>query len=375
MSRVPCLLLLAAGFADAAAQPPAPPRIGEGGALVAGEPAVVTAVEVDVEDLAGDAVSGAVARALGGDANVAVQAIEGGNLGIFVAESDDGRPLAVRILGGAAPGEAEAGPARQVPFIGIVASPLQPAVRAQTALPEETGLAVDFVSPGSPAEKAGLRPFDVLARYDDQILCAPVQLSALVKRTGTGNKATLTVIRAGREMPVEVTVGEHASTAIMVQGVPFPGGAGAGGFGQQGMLLEQLRSRSATLPNALPQNPVPGGPNVPPGIQAAPPALAVPPGGVPGNRRVILVNPPGITRTESTSVFANDEGHVILRDSSGVRTVTVLDTAGNQQYAGPFAPGDIEKVPAELRGRVEQAITAAGPGVWSAPAAGPAPTP
>jgi hypothetical protein len=58
-----------------------------------------------------------------------------------------------------------------------------------------------------------------------------------------------------------------------------------------------------------------------------------------------------------------------------VRTVTVLDTAGNQQYAGPFAPGDIEKVPAELRGRVEQAITAAGPGVWSTPAAGPAPTP
>lgn len=367
MTRVSCLLLLAAGYADAAAQQPAPPRVVEGRAIVAGEPAVVTAVEVDVEDLAGDAVASAVARAIGGDANAAVQAIEGGNLGIFVGESGAGRPFAVQILGGAAPGEAEAGPARQVPYIGVVASPLQPAVRAQTALPEEIGLAVDFVSPGSPAEKAGLKPFDVLAKYDDQILCAPVQLSALVKRTGTGNKATLTVIRAGKEMPVEVTVGEHASTPITVQGMQLPGGGvwqggGAGDQGQQRMILEQLRSRIPAL-----QNPPPAIPAAPPGL----PALPVPPGGAPGNRRFLFVNPQGTAQSQSTSVFANDEGQVILRETNGVRTVTILDAAGKQQYAGPFAPGDIEKVPAELRGRVEQAIGSAGPGIWSEAPAGP----
>jgi hypothetical protein len=80
--------------------------------------------------------------------------------------------------------------AKQVPFIGVVTSPLSEQVRAQTTLTEDVGLSVDVVSPDSPAAKAGLKAHDILAKYDDQILCAAVQLSALVKRTGTGNKAT-----------------------------------------------------------------------------------------------------------------------------------------------------------------------------------------
>jgi predicted metalloprotease with PDZ domain len=110
--------------------------------------------------------------------------------------------------------------AKQVPFIGVVTSPLGEAVRAQTTLPEDVGLSVDVVSPDSPAAKAGLKAHDILAKYDDQLLCAAVQLSALVKRTGTGNKAMLTVLRAGKELPIEVTVGEHASQATFkVEGI------------------------------------------------------------------------------------------------------------------------------------------------------------
>ena len=103
--------------------------------------------------------------------------------------------------------------AKKVPFIGVVTSPLGEAVRAQTTLPEDVGLSVDVVSPDSPAAKAGLKAHDILAKYDDQLLCAAVQLSALVKRTGTGNKATLIVLRGGKELPIEVTVGEHAAQA------------------------------------------------------------------------------------------------------------------------------------------------------------------
>ena len=110
--------------------------------------------------------------------------------------------------------------AKQVPFIGVVTSPLGEQVRAQTTLSEDIGLSVDVVSPDSPAAKAGLKAHDILAKYDDQILCAAVQLSALVKRTGSGNKATLTVLRAGKELPIEVTVGEHAAQATFkVEGV------------------------------------------------------------------------------------------------------------------------------------------------------------
>ena len=76
-------------------------------------------------------------------------------------------------------------------------------MRAQTTLPEDVGLSVDVVSPDSPAAKAGLKAHDILAKYDDQLLCAAVQLSALVKRTGTGNKAPLIVLRGGKELPID----------------------------------------------------------------------------------------------------------------------------------------------------------------------------
>jgi hypothetical protein len=137
----------------------------------------------------------------------------------------EAKAISIRLVGdgqgfvfqGNAPANTEG---KKVPFIGVVTSPLGEQVRAQTTLPEDVGLSVDVVSPDSPASKAGLKAHDILAKYDDQLLCAAVQLSALVKRTGTGNKATLTVLRGGKEMPIEVTVGEHAAQATFkVEGV------------------------------------------------------------------------------------------------------------------------------------------------------------
>jgi hypothetical protein len=62
------------------------------------------------------------------------------------------------------------------------------------------------------------------------------------------------------------------------------------------------------------------------------------------------------------SIVANDDGRVELRETNGKRTVTILDKSGAQQYAGPLdTQEDREKIPAELRGRVEQAEASAGP--------------
>ncbi|MFN9368269.1 MAG: PDZ domain-containing protein [Planctomycetia bacterium] len=99
-------------------------------------------------------------------------------------------------------------PPRKGPFLGVVTTQVSAAVRAQTDLGEGIGLLVEAVAPDSPATKAGLQEFDILARYDDQILCATKQLAALVKRTGLGKPATLTVIRRGKELPIAITVGE-----------------------------------------------------------------------------------------------------------------------------------------------------------------------
>ena len=275
--------------------------------------------------------------------------------------------------------------AKKVPFIGVVTSPLGEAVRAQTTLPEDVGLSVDVVSPDSPAAKAGLKAHDILAKYDDQLLCAAVQLSALVKRTGTGNKATLIVLRGGKELPIEVTVGEHAAQATFkVEGVNIamgqpgqPGGprvvAGqplapevirlieemgvkAGGvvFGEQYGFAVPAPGVDAPV---LPQS---SGPNDTPQVQR--------------NQRIVLVNPNVQSQSQSVSIVANDDGRVELRETNGKRTVTILDKSGAQQYSGALdSKEDREKIPAELRSRVEQAEASAGPKAVIPPLAPPVP--
>jgi len=304
--------------------------------------------------------------------------------------------------GNAAPG-AEG---KKVPFIGVVTSPLGEAVRAQTTLPEDVGLSVDVVSPDSPAAKAGLKAHDILAKYDDQLLCAAVQLSALVKRTGTGNKATLTVLRGGKELPIEVTVGEHAAQATFkVEGVNIamglpgqPGGprvvAGQPLAPEVIRLIEEMGLKAAGFGGFVPQYgfavPAPGvdAPILP--QYSAPNASPLQPQAdqfqrvqrdqnqlqrnLQRNQRIVLVNPNVQSQSQSVSIVANDDGRVELRETNGKRTVTILDKAGAQQYTGPLdSQEDREKIPVELRGRVEQAEASAGPKAVIPPLTAPVP--
>lgn len=298
--------------------------------------------------------------------------------------------------GAAAGGAVEVGGARArklVPYIGVATSPLAPAVRAQTGLPEDVGLAVDAVTPDSPAAAAGLVPFDVLAKYDDQILCAAVQLSALVKRTGTGNTATLTVLRGGREITVPVKIGEREADVTM-QMVAVPGMPGVGGGagmvianlvpGQplDPKLLERLASEAARNAGGMWQGqlqgvvPLPGGA---PGVM--PPAVAPVP--VPGgNQRWMLITPggpagggapggiggavPGAgaraqTQSQSIAVFTDGDGRVEFRDTNGKKRVSVFGADGSEQYSGAFdTEADKANVPEALRDRVAKAAASTG---------------
>lgn len=275
--------------------------------------------------------------------------------------------------------------AKKVPFIGVVTSPLGEAVRAQTTLSEDVGLSVEVVSPDSPAAKAGLMAHDILAKYDDQLLCAAVQLSALVKRTGTGNKATLTVLRGGKELPIEVTIGEHAAQATFkVEGLNIamgqpgqPGGprvvAGQPLAPEVIKGLQDLELKGGTLNNVPVYGFVPRAPGsdapvlLPP--SPAPNASPLQPqpnqlqsNQIQRNQRIVLVNPNVQSQSQSVSIVANDDGRVELREINGKRTVTILDKAGAEQYTGPLdSQEDREKIPAELRSRVEQAEASAGP--------------
>lgn len=341
---------------------------------------------------------------------------------VVIVADDKGEPVTVDVKG--APAEAKAftfrivgdgegiavatanapgAEGKKVPFIGVVTSPLGEQVRAQTTLSEDVGLSVDVVSPDSPAAKAGLKAHDILAKYDDQLLCAAVQLSALVKRTGTGNKATLTVLRGGKELPIEVTVGEHAAQATFkVEGVNIATGqpgvsrVAAGQPLDPAVLkfLQEQELMGGTI-NGVPVygfvTPAPnaGGTMMKPQV-AAPNASPLQPHAdqfqrdqnqfqsnqnqFQRNQRIVLVNPNVQSQSQSVSIVANDDGRVELREINGKRTVTILDKSGAQQYTGALdSQEDREKIPAELRGRVEQAEASAGPKAVIPPLAPPLP--
>lgn len=117
------------------------------------------------------------------------------------------------------PDETNAGPA----WLGIMARTLTPALAAAMDLPEDQeGVLVGDVQPESPAETAGLRSSeepvtidgeetlvggDVIVAWDGEPVTEMRQLQVLVLQAAPGDEVTLTVLRDGREVQLDVTLG------------------------------------------------------------------------------------------------------------------------------------------------------------------------
>jgi len=75
---------------------------------------------------------------------------------------------------------------------------------------EEAGAEVQAVSPGSPAEKAGLEKGDVILEYQGTRVEGVSQLTRLVRETPAGRSANLKVFRDGSTRTFTVKVGERS---------------------------------------------------------------------------------------------------------------------------------------------------------------------
>ncbi|HKB08794.1 MAG TPA: PDZ domain-containing protein [Candidatus Polarisedimenticolia bacterium] len=74
---------------------------------------------------------------------------------------------------------------------------------------EETGVEIKAVTPGSPAEKAGLRKEDVILEYQGTRVEGAMQLTRMVRETPPGRIVTLKALRDGEARTVRVKVSEH----------------------------------------------------------------------------------------------------------------------------------------------------------------------
>jgi membrane-associated protease RseP (regulator of RpoE activity) len=74
-------------------------------------------------------------------------------------------------------------------------------------IPERQGVMVQSVVPDSPAEKAGIKDFDIILSYNDQKLYSAKQLAGLVAADQANNEATLSIVQNAAKKDLKVTLG------------------------------------------------------------------------------------------------------------------------------------------------------------------------
>ena len=94
-------------------------------------------------------------------------------------------------------------------WLGVELQELTPELAKSFNLKEKKGVLISEVGPGSPASKAGVRSGDILLEYNGRPVNNYRDLSLAVAESKVGASSKLKVLREGREMVLDVTVGER----------------------------------------------------------------------------------------------------------------------------------------------------------------------
>ena len=110
------------------------------------------------------------------------------------------------------PAREEAKKAEDTAWLGVFTQPLKDEYAEYWELDKTGGLIVSTVVPDSPAAKAGMQPGDVIKTFDGKPLKATqdpdvLAFTKLVRDTGIGKTVTVDLLRGGKPLTVEVTLG------------------------------------------------------------------------------------------------------------------------------------------------------------------------
>ncbi|MGJ4729371.1 Do family serine endopeptidase [Luteimonas sp. SDU101] len=109
-------------------------------------------------------------------------------------------------------------------------------------LPDTLGALVSEVVPGSPAEKVGIEPGDVIRSADGVTIRQPGDLPPIVGNKVPGAKIKIVVFREGRERTLDVTLAELDDEAVASADARpgAPSAAPAGGTNALGLVTQEL---------------------------------------------------------------------------------------------------------------------------------------
>ena len=196
-------------------------------------------------------------------------------------------------------------------YLGVTLEALNPALAQSLGVKEERGAVVTDVSPGSPADTAGIKQKDVIVKFDDRPVRDIPDLRNRVAESDIDRKIPLEVVRGGKSMPLTVQIQEMPENFASTRGnsgQPAPG-------------------PTTPSPRAAPRQTPP-----------SPPAV---PGGALGGVDVIDLNPRLASRLslppDTKGVVVNQinpssPAADVLRDGDMIEEVNQIAVATTQDY-------------------------------------------
>lgn len=131
--------------------------------------------------------------------------------------------------------------------LGVIVQNLTPDLAEAFGLDSTDGVVVAQVEPGSSAEKAGLKPEDVIVRVNDKPVRNYRDLRNTIGLLRVGDKLDLQVLRNGKPMKVSTRVGEAPAAGAVAAADLHPKLIGAefgNAEGQDGVVVKQLEPGS-----------------------------------------------------------------------------------------------------------------------------------
>ena len=96
-------------------------------------------------------------------------------------------------------------------YLGVSVGPLSPELAKEFKVSDTCGALVQDVTRGGPADKAGLKPGDVIRKYDGRTVSESDELLAMVGSTNPGATVPLEILRNGEPLTLEVTLDQRPS--------------------------------------------------------------------------------------------------------------------------------------------------------------------
>jgi len=100
-------------------------------------------------------------------------------------------------------------------YVGLAFSDIPAEIRAR--YPDAQGVFIDQVFAGSPAEKAGIKPFDMAVSYSGEAIQSKRQLARLIHQSEPGESVEIITRRRGEVMKFMLDIENLADQGVVVE--------------------------------------------------------------------------------------------------------------------------------------------------------------